>query len=201
MPRKHKNPNLRIVGSETPPDRKGALGTKSERAKLLQLVEQMMLDGHRIDRIYQVVGAPWSDSKPLPPVTMNRLRQMMVEVEQLWAEDAKSARAQNRQKSINRCIRHMREAQKLGRWNAVCQFEDMIARLQGLYEPERVTVSFQASENVAAILTSLTDDDVRRMAEAQMEIHHKARQYDRAIDTIGEPMPAALPEKASSSEG
>lgn len=186
-----KKPTLRVVGNEPPDSPIGRRNlTKTDRMKLLQLVEQMMLDGHRFDQIYQVTGADFSIQKPIPAIGKPYLRQLITTIEQLWADDAKASRSQNRQKSINRLTRHMREARKVGRWNAVCQIEDMIAKLQGLYEPERVTVSFQAADNISAILSTYTDDEIRKMSEKQLEIHHKADQYERSIDTIGELLPA-----------
>lgn len=195
-------PRLRVVkDGDGPRSRKP---TKAQRTQLQNVIEQLMLDGQRREQIAEVL-AQAEQKGQLPHVSKATLTKHMQAIEQLWVEDGRSSRQQNRQKAVNRNLRHMREARKAGKWNSVHAFEETIAKLQGLFAPEHLQISFAQSENIARIIGDLNDDEYARMAEERERELREAMLYRQAIDTPGEPMPRdpapvlappALPEKA-----
>ena len=146
-----------------------------------------------------------ADKGTLPRVSRPTIRSMLDEVLALLERESHATLHQQRERFVNRNLRHMRAARKAAEgdsargiaprpaaWTAVKGFEDNIARVQGLFVPEKLMISFGQSENIARILGDLSDE---------AELQHKASLYDRAIDTPGEPVPRdpipALPEKSS----
>lgn len=180
-------PPLRVVRPGDPSDRKRGY-SRGDRTKLLGVVEQLMLDGQRRDQIVSVLQQAETAGQ-LPHVSKAKLSQAMRTVEQLWSDDARAARATNRQKAINRCLRHMRDARKDKKWHAVKGFEELIAKLQGLAAPEHVQISFAQGENLARIIGDLNDDEISRMAADRERDMIEAERYRLAIDAPGEPLP------------
>ena len=204
-------PRLRVVRPDDgqPPKRLN----RAQRTQLLGVVEQLYLDGHRVEQIVDIFRQG-ADKGTLPRVSRPTIRSMLDEVLALLERESHATLHQQRERFVNRNLRHMRAARKAAEgdpargiaprpaaWTAVKGFEDNVARVQGLFVPEKLMISFGQSENIARILGDLSDEEASRMAQLQAELQHKASLYDRAIDTPGEPVPRdpvpALPEKSS----
>lgn len=187
--------HLRLAGSgEEPPEPPRTKGTTNhERQRLLNLVEQLMLDGQREDQILEIIDrariSPNPKIGPIPKCTRGGLKKLMTHVEQLWSDDARKSRQENRQRAINRNLRHMREARAAGQWNSVRGFEENLAKLQGLYAPEHLSVSLQQGINLSKILGDYDDEALSRMAEARDETERLAELYRASLDRLGDENP------------
>jgi len=208
-PPKDKPPLHIVRPGDQPPNHRV---NKAQRTQLLSVVEQLYLDGNRLGQIVEVLRQA-EQKGTLPHVSVSTVRKLLNESIALIERDSQTSLLQNRQRFVNRQYRHMREARKAAigdpthgiaprpaAWSAVRGFEDNIARAQGLYAPDHLKISFAQGENIARMIGDLSDDEVSRIAALQGEVQRKARLYEVAIDTAGEPVPReespALPEKS-----
>ena len=110
-----------------------------------------------------------------------------------------------RERAAIQLVRVHKEIERAGtdkNWGAVAMLERLVAQMTGTLEPERVVHTFAAGDALAAIAAGKSDEELLAEGAEEMrrqrELERKARLYEEAIDTVGEPVPPpALPERSS----
>ena len=185
--------------------------TGAERYQVMSVIETKVIDGERPANIYETLrnahekGIPTGPDTPrayFPYVSKPAFKKMLQEVESLLEDDRvhRPNRLQLVDRTHARWMRHMRNASSARNFHAVARFEEMIAKLHGMFiDKQQIQVSFAQSEHVARILSE-GDDFVRQLSQEQGEVTRKAALYDQitSFEAIGEPIdsPRKEPEVA-----
>ena len=176
-----------INGGGQPPKKKSERSGKkllpTDRFKIREVVRELVLSRTPDRKIHDLLCQPSEDRtglwKTIPQLGSTSAKKYL---EACYAEmieqDGQETVSKRRAIQINRLERHIQRAAEKFLFGPVANLELLLARITGTLEPERIVHSFAAGEALAASLSSRPDEEIRALMEEQLEVEHKARQFD-----------------------
>lgn len=189
-------PRLRIAKPGDDPPSNGRM-TRADRAAILDIVAERVIDGHRVRQIREMLraahengiairpGDPNSPRRYLPRVSNQMLDQLIARVHAELEEDGRASREERVRKMSARLMGIVRDAKRNRNFHAAIRAEEQLARIHGLYAPTHFTVGFDQREAVLKVLDGMDDDAIRKLADEADETRRKSELYDNSIEALG----------------
>ena len=156
---------------------------RTDRFKIRDVVRELILNRTPDRKIHDLLCQPAEDRvglwKTIPQLgSVSATKYLEDCYAELIEMDGQETVSRRRAIQIKRIERHIQRAADKFLFGPVANLELLLARITGTLEPERIVHSFAMGEAIAASLSSRPDEEIRALAEEQLEVEHKARQFD-----------------------
>lgn len=174
--------------------------TAHQVVRQMQLVTDAWVEGATDREIVKVFEEAYNAGKIDHVIGRNRVTLLRERAQQKLLEDAETERPYTKTQQARRITKALRECKGVrgpnGKWlekpdhMARSRYEDMIARIQGNYEPVRIEVDAVHRHAIAEVIASLTPE----------QMAHYEQSFDRIMELaegkakeLGEPLTTLLP--------
>lgn len=165
--------------------------TKVQTEEQIVVVEAALVQGLSERDIKRALEAKAvKEQKPFLAVSLGRIRKLKARVHEQMKLESERTRPQTKEKQLRRLYTELADARKASAWQAVTKIEDLIARIEGNYEPIRLDVDVVHREALTNVLTSITPEQAAAFSDAYDQMMQLAESAARAT---GKALPSLLP--------
>lgn len=165
--------NPRRVNKDDRPARRPA--SASERRAIVypidvireqhDVIEQWLVGGVSLSGIEKAAKKRWG-------IKGSRVRRIVDKVRGRWIEETRAERPHWKAQAIRRVYGHIAAAREASQWNAVAQFERLLAEMQGTKEPLEIALNVDRAVSEAALhaVAQLSPERIRQIADEQRQL-------------------------------
>lgn len=150
--------------------------TAAQVATQMQLIGDLWIEGASDREIWLACAKAYDEGKLDSPLSRPRVRLLRDRVQKRVLEETETERPFTKARQARRLTRAIRDCKGVqdakGVWlrkpdhMSRARYEDMIARVEGNYEPIRIEVDAVHRQAVADVIAGLTEEDLKRYGNA-----------------------------------
>lgn len=164
--------------------------TFRETQEQIRIVQDAWIEGASDYEIHQIFRKLYAEGKVSSAISMYRVEKLRERVQAKVVEDGEKERPFNKIRQVRRITKALRETKGAYKEDGTVirkpdhasrvKYEDLIAKIEGNFEPIKVEVDAVHRHAIIEVIASLTPEDLKRYADAYDQVVQLAETQAKA---------------------